>query len=81
MPRDLIECPLTLDRGMYYHHTIEQWRPSQISGDWAEIVARVDRVNDLFDEGRDDRASPERVCLRAPSTGALVIRPLAELAA
>ena len=139
VPRDLIECPLTGDRGVYYHYTVEDWRQSQTvglagegfwelnerdeaiaefyiedgtgravvsphraqvergrgvsprtidlgivgrraqqlviaPGDLIEISAQVDRVDDLFDEGRDYRASPRRLCLRAPAAEPIRIR-------
>lgn len=141
IPRDLIECPLTGDRGVYYHYTIEEWRPSQAAalpgdgfweltehdeaiaefyiddgsgravvsphrarverargvapqpvdlrivgrragqlvigpGDVVEITARIDRVDDLFDEGRGYRSTPERLCLRAAPSEWLRIRPI-----
>jgi hypothetical protein len=142
VPRDLIECPLTGDRCVYYHYTVEDWRPSQVSGlpgdgywelserdeaiaefyvddgtgraivsphraevdrgrvmpepvdlrilnrraqqlviapgDVVEITAQVDRIDDLFDEGRDYRESPRRLCLRAPTSEPLRILAIAE---
>ena len=30
--RDLIECPLTNDKCVYYHYAIEQWRSSRVLG-------------------------------------------------
>jgi hypothetical protein len=142
VPRDLIECPLTGDRGVYYHYTVEDWRQSQVAGlpgegfwelserdeaiaefyvddgtgravvsphrahvergrgvkplaidlrivgrraqqlviapgDLVEITGQVDRVDDLFDEGRGYRSSPRRLCLRAPATEPIRIRTLA----
>lgn len=141
VPRDLIESPLTGDRCVYYHYTIEDWHPSQVAGlpgdgfwelserdeaiaefyiddgsdralvsphrarvdrglvpptpvdlrmlgrragqlvigpgDVVEVTARVDRVDDLFDEGRGYRSSPRRVCLLAPPSESVRIRPIA----
>ncbi|HUS67550.1 MAG TPA: hypothetical protein VMZ28_23605 [Kofleriaceae bacterium] len=45
-------------------------------GDWIEVVGEVDRVDDLFDDGRDYRGSPGRLCLRAPTGGPLLVRIL-----
>src|SRR5690606_30647665 len=45
-------------------------------GDWIEVVGEVDRVDDLFDDGRDYRGSPTRLCLRAPTGKQLLVRIL-----
>lgn len=45
-------------------------------GDWIEVVGEVCRIDDLFDEGRDYRGSPNRLCLRAPEGQALLVRIL-----
>jgi hypothetical protein len=45
-------------------------------GDWIEVVGEVDRVDDLFDDGRDYRGSVSRLCLRAPAGRALLVRIL-----
>ena len=46
------------------------------AGDWIEVVGEVDRVDDLFDDGRDYRGSPGRLCLRAPAGSPLLVRIL-----
>jgi hypothetical protein len=45
-------------------------------GDYIEVVGEVDRVDDLFDDGRDYRGSVSRLCLRAPSGRPLLVRIL-----
>jgi hypothetical protein len=45
-------------------------------GDWIEVVGEVDRVDDLFDDGRDYRGSVSRLCLRAPAGRSLLVRIL-----
>ncbi|HYU15471.1 MAG TPA: hypothetical protein VEL05_05350 [Candidatus Acidoferrum sp.] len=45
-------------------------------GDPLEVVGRVDRVDDLFDDGRDYRGSPTVLCLRAPPGESLLVRIL-----
>jgi hypothetical protein len=45
-------------------------------GGQIEVVGEVDRVDDLFDDGRDYRGSPTRLCLRAPVGKSLVVRIL-----
>ena len=47
-----------------------------VAGDWIEVVGLVDRVDDLFDDGRDYRGSATRLCLRAPEGQPLVVRLL-----
>ena len=47
-------------------------------GDLVEIVGRVDRVDDLFDDGRDYRGSPTVLCLRAPPGEPLLVRILGD---
>jgi hypothetical protein len=46
------------------------------AGDWIEVTGEVDRVDDLFDDGRDYRGSPTRLCLRAPTGRQLLVRIL-----
>ena len=45
-------------------------------GDWIEVVGEVDRVDDLFDDGRDYRGTATRLCLRAPAGRSLMVRIL-----
>jgi hypothetical protein len=45
-----------------------------IPGDLVEVSGRVDRVDDIYDEGRDYRASPTRLMLRATGDEPLTIR-------
>jgi hypothetical protein len=45
-------------------------------GGRVEVVGEVDRVDDLFDDGRDYRGSPTRLCLRAPAGRSLLVRIL-----
>lgn len=45
-------------------------------GDLIEVVGKVDRVDDLFDDGRDYRGSPTVLCLRAPAGETIVVRIL-----
>lgn len=45
-------------------------------GDLVEVVGSVDRVDDLFDDGRDYRGSPTVLCLRAPAGDSLLVRIL-----
>lgn len=45
-------------------------------GDLLEVVASVDRVDDLFDDGRDYRGSPTVLCLRAPTGRPILVRIL-----
>jgi hypothetical protein len=45
-------------------------------GDLVEVAGRVDRVDDLFDDGRDYRGSPTRLCLQAPPGESIVVRIL-----
>lgn len=45
-------------------------------GDQVEVVGLVDRVDDLFDDGRDYRGSPTRLCLRAPTGKMILVRIL-----
>ena len=45
-------------------------------GDLIEVVGRVDRVDDLFDDGRDYRGSPTVLCLRAPAGESILVRIL-----
>ncbi|HTE51963.1 MAG TPA: hypothetical protein VK698_14010 [Kofleriaceae bacterium] len=45
-------------------------------GDLIEVVGSVDRVDDLFDDGRDYRGSPTVLCLRAPPGGSILVRIL-----
>jgi len=40
------------------------------------VVGRVDRVDDLFDDGRDYRGSPTVLCLRAPAGESILVRIL-----
>lgn len=138
IPRDLMDSPLTGDRCVYYHYTVEQWRQSRVvgvggdgfwevieqdeaivefyidddsgraivapegarvtmgrklsrqqmdlmvhrrahqlalePGDTIEVRAQVALVDDLFDEGRGYRSSPNRLLLRAPEDGHVDIR-------
>jgi hypothetical protein len=46
------------------------------AGDMVEVTAIADRVDDLFDEDRAYRSSPERIILRAPSGDQILIRLL-----
>jgi hypothetical protein len=46
------------------------------AGDLVEVTGEVDRVDDLFDDGRDYRGSPTRLCLRAPTGRNLLVRIL-----
>ena len=46
------------------------------AGDLVEVTGEVDRVDDLFDDGRDYRGSATRLCLRAPAGRALLVRIL-----
>lgn len=66
VPRDLIECPLTGDRGVYYHYTVEDWRQSQIAGLpgeglW-ELGERDEAIAEFYLEDGSGRAvvSPHR---------------------
>jgi len=45
-------------------------------GDLIEVVGIVDRVDDLFDDGRDYRGSPTMLCLRAPPGEWILVRIL-----
>jgi hypothetical protein len=45
-------------------------------GDLVEVVGSVDRVDDLFDDGRDYRGSPNVLCLRAPPGDSILVRIL-----
>lgn len=45
-------------------------------GDLVEVVGKVDRVDDLFDDGRDYRGSPTVLCLRAPAGESILVRIL-----
>lgn len=45
-------------------------------GDLIEVVGAVDRVDDLFDDGRDYRGSPSVLCLRAPPGSSILVRIL-----
>jgi hypothetical protein len=45
-------------------------------GDLIEVVGRVDRVDDLFDDGRDYRGSATTLCLRAPAGESILVRIL-----
>jgi hypothetical protein len=45
-------------------------------GDFIEVVGEVDRVDDLFDDGRDYRGSVSHLCLRAPAGKPLLVRIL-----
>lgn len=45
-------------------------------GDIVEVTATAEVVDDLFDEGRDYRASPERLMLRATKSRPLQLRLL-----
>ncbi len=47
-----------------------------VAGDLIEVVGTVDRVDDLFDDGRDYRGSPTSLCLRAPAGESLLVRIL-----
>ena len=47
-----------------------------VPGDFIEVVGQVDRVDDLFDDGRDYRGSASRLCLRAPVGRHLLVRIL-----
>jgi hypothetical protein len=43
-------------------------------GDEIEVRAKVDRADDLFDEGRGYRTSPTRLILHAPEDGEILLR-------
>jgi hypothetical protein len=45
-------------------------------GDLVEVVGRVDRVDDLFDDSRDYRGSPTSLCLAAPPGESIEVRIL-----
>ena len=45
-------------------------------GDLIEVTGKVDRVDDLFDDGRDYRGSPTTLCLRAPPGESILLRIL-----
>ena len=47
-----------------------------VPGDFIEVVGEVDRLDDLFDDGRDYRGSVSRLCLRAPVGRHLLVRIL-----
>jgi len=45
-------------------------------GDLVEVIGRVDRVDDLFNDGRDYRESPTTLCLAAPPGESILVRIL-----
>jgi len=64
--RDLIECPLTADKCVYYNYTVEQWRSSQIvgivdEGLW-EMRERDEAIVEFYIKDGNERAiiAPER---------------------
>jgi hypothetical protein len=52
------------------------WELVIAPGDLVEVVGTVDRVDDLFDDGRDYRGSPTMLCLRAPIGKSILVRIL-----
>ncbi len=66
VPRDLIESPLTGDRGVYYHYTIETFRQSQVAGlpgdGFWELGDRDEAIAEFYVDDGTGRAlvSPHR---------------------
>lgn len=58
--RDLIECPLTNDKCVYYHYTIEQWRSSRVFGGPEEgfwqLRERDEAITEFYLKDGDERA-------------------------
>ncbi len=64
--RDLLECPLTRDRCVYYNYAIEQWRSSRFvgvadEGFW-ELRERDEVITEFYLKDGDERAiiAPQR---------------------
>lgn len=66
VPRDIIECPLTGDTGVYYHFAIEEWQESHAvglpeTGFW-KLVEHDEAIAELYVDDGTGRALilPER---------------------
>jgi hypothetical protein len=66
VPRDLMDSPLTGDRCVYYHYTVEQWRQSRVvgvggDGFW-EMIEQDEAILEFYVEDDTGRAivAPER---------------------
>jgi hypothetical protein len=66
VPRDLMDSPLTGDRCVYYHYTVEQWRQSRVvgvggDGFW-DVIEQDEAILEFYVEDETGRAivAPER---------------------
>jgi hypothetical protein len=66
VPRDLLECPLTGARCVYYQYTVEQWRRSNVAGvggdGFWEIAENDEAIAEFYVQDGGGRAivAPQR---------------------